>query len=117
MQVAYLVGKRDRQTDMAGPIRCSSLTLEHGEHLNDEVSVVLNEALCPKDLREDGGIAPRILKHGTIWRSASRSGRFTCGERAPRTNGQGDGWATRAGLDIVVKTKCPDHPVCWWSLY
>jgi hypothetical protein len=33
MRVAYLIGRR--QTDMDGPIRCSSLTLEREDHLTN----------------------------------------------------------------------------------
>jgi hypothetical protein len=40
MQVAYLCRKKnmtDRQTDMNGPIRCSSLMLQHEEHLKSDM--------------------------------------------------------------------------------
>jgi hypothetical protein len=52
---------------------------------------------------ESGGIAPRIHYFGTRrgeW-SASRTGRFTPGERAPGTHWIG------AILDAVVKRKIP----------
>jgi hypothetical protein len=58
---------------------------------------------------------------GGEW-SASRSGRFTPGERAPRTYWTG-GWVDpRVGLDAVEERKIlllpgiePGHPVCRYT--
>jgi hypothetical protein len=39
MKVQYPSEKRDRQTDMDGPIRCSSLTLQCEEHLKSQNTI------------------------------------------------------------------------------
>jgi hypothetical protein len=55
-----------------------------------------------------GGIAPRILDLGTIWKwSASRPDRFTPRERVSGTHWIGGWVGPRAVLDAVAKRKIP----------
>jgi hypothetical protein len=56
-----------------------------------------------------GGIGPRILNLGTIWRwvVSFTPGRFTSMQRAFGTHWVGDWVGARAGLDTVAKRKTP----------
>jgi hypothetical protein len=48
-----LLRKRDRQTDMYGPVMCSSLTLERQEHLKTCVLRNVTHSLGPRRRYED----------------------------------------------------------------
>jgi hypothetical protein len=70
---------------------------------------LLTEHHSMKAYWRSGGIAPRFLTpalDGDEW-SASRTGRFTPGERAPGTHWIGGWVGPRAILDAVVKRKIP----------
>jgi len=64
---------------------------------------IRNQAARHEDVREDGGIALRILTpplNGGEW-STSRTGRFTSGERTPCTGWIGGWVGPRDGLNAV----------------
>jgi hypothetical protein len=69
---------------------------------------VLNEVSRHEDVLGSGGITPRILMQGTIWRLSGHlhaPAALPPGERVPSTHRIGGWVGPKAGLEVVAKRK------------